>query len=148
MTNFHPVDVHVGARLRERRPRLRISLAKAAKAIGVTYQQVLKYETGDSSIAPVHLLGLAKVLGVRVSYFFDDMPPNVLAGRPVSRREGEASFGAAGTPFGRDKNPLSKPETQALLRAYWKIRHAGVRKGIYQLMQRIDAAGRAEVPRG
>ncbi len=83
---------------------------------------------------------------MRVSYFFDDMPSNVLAGRPVSLPRRKASLGDADAPFDRDKDPLKKPETQALLRAYSKIQRKDIRKGIYQLIRRIGAAGPADGP--
>src|SRR5260370_39358955 len=78
--------------------------ARSARQIGVTFQQVQKYESGDSRIAPSRLFGLAKLLDVRVSYFFDDMPSHVLAGRPVSLPRRKARLGDADAPFYRDKD--------------------------------------------
>lgn len=65
------VDRHVGARIRERRLMLGMSQQQLAEAIGVTYQQAHKYERGLNRISAGRLYGIAQVLGVPVSWFFD-----------------------------------------------------------------------------
>lgn len=65
------VDRHVGARIRERRLMLGLSQQQLAEAIGVTYQQAHKYERGLNRISAGRLYGIAQVLGVPVSWFFD-----------------------------------------------------------------------------
>lgn len=65
------VDRHVGARIRERRLLLGMSQQQLAEAIGVTYQQAHKYERGLNRISAGRLYGIAQVLGVPVSWFFD-----------------------------------------------------------------------------
>lgn len=65
------VDRHVGARIRERRLLLGMSQQQLAEAIGVTYQQAHKYERGLNRISAGRLYGIAEVLGVPVSWFFD-----------------------------------------------------------------------------
>jgi transcriptional regulator with XRE-family HTH domain len=64
------MDRHVGARMRERRNRLRLTQQELAKLIGLTYQQVHKYETGINRLAAGRLHQLAGALGVEVGYFF------------------------------------------------------------------------------
>lgn len=65
------VDRHVGVRIRERRLMLGMSQQQLAEAIGVTYQQAHKYERGLNRISAGRLYGIAQVLGVPVSWFFD-----------------------------------------------------------------------------
>lgn len=65
------IDRHVGARIRERRLLLGMSQQQLAEAIGVTYQQAHKYERGLNRISAGRLYGIAQVLGVPVSWFFD-----------------------------------------------------------------------------
>src|ERR1700754_5359952 len=105
MARSHPVDVHVGARMRQRRSLLGMSQTNLGSAVGLTFQQIQKYERGSNRIASSRLFEFAKVLDVPVSYFFDEMPVNALAGRPMSGRR-RTDFGEAATPFEQDKDPM------------------------------------------
>src|SRR5258708_33966085 len=144
MARSHPVDVHVGARMRQRRTLLGMSQEKLGTAVGLTFQQIQKYECGSNRIGSSRLFEFAKVLGVPGAYFFDEMPSNALAGRPMSGR-GRKSFGEAATPFEREKDPLIKRETLELMRAYYKIREARVRKGSFAVRNAGGAASHASV---
>src|SRR5512145_1807794 len=73
----NPIDVHVGSRVRLRRTLLGMSQEKLGEAIGLTFQQVQKYERGANRIGSSRLFDLARVLDVPVSYFFEDMAPGV-----------------------------------------------------------------------
>ncbi len=83
---LHPVDVHVGARVRQRRTLLGMNQTKLGQAIGLTFQQVQKYERGTNRISASRLFELSQVLDVPIQYFFDDMPPEVAAASPGGRR--------------------------------------------------------------
>ena len=144
MAKSHPVDIHVGQRMRQRRMLLGMSQEKVGTAVGLTFQQIQKYERGSNRIGSSRLFEFAKVLGVPVSYFFDEMPSNALAGRPMSGR-GRKGFGEAATPFDHVKDPLIKRETLELVRAYYKIRKSRVRKGIFDVVKAVGAASHAEV---
>ena len=143
MARSHPVDVHVGSRMRQRRTLLGMSQTKLGNAVGLTFQQIQKYERGSNRIGSRRLFEFAKVLDVPVSHFFEDMPSNALAGRPMSGR-GRKGFGEAGTPFEQEKDPLIKRETLELVRAYYKIREARVRKRIFETVKAVGAASHAE----
>jgi transcriptional regulator with XRE-family HTH domain len=67
------IDRHVGARIRERRIKLGLTQPELAKLIGVTYQQVHKYEKGSNRIAASRLHQIAQALNVEVSYFFEGL---------------------------------------------------------------------------
>jgi transcriptional regulator with XRE-family HTH domain len=116
MAKSHNVDVHVGARMRQRRSLLGMSQTKVGDAVGLTFQQIQKYERGSNRIGSSRLFEFAKVLDVPVSYFFDEMPSNALSGRRMSGR-GRKGFGDAGTPFEQEKDPLIKRETLELAHA-------------------------------
>jgi transcriptional regulator with XRE-family HTH domain len=142
MAKFHPVDVYVGTRIRQRRTLLAMSQTKLGDAVGLTFQQIQKYEHGANRCASSRLYEFAKVLDVPVSYFFDEMP--ALSGRPISGR-GRKGFGEVGTPLEREKDLLIKRETLELVRAYYKIREGRVRKPIFEMVKAMGAASHAEV---
>lgn len=124
-----------------------MSQTAVGNAAGLTFQQVQKYERGSNRISASRLLEFAKVLDVPISYFFDEMPANVLRGRPVSGRAGKNAREAS-TPFVQEKDPLVKRETLELVRAYYKIRETRVRKRIYDTVKALGAASQAEVLAG
>src|SRR5436853_835780 len=69
----NPIDVRVGSRVRLRRTLLGMSQEKLGEAIGLTFQQVQKYERGANRVGASRLYDLSKVLDVPVSYFFEEM---------------------------------------------------------------------------
>lgn len=126
-SNPNPVDIHVGGRIRLRRTLLGMSQEKLGKAIGLTFQQVQKYERGTNRVGSSRLFQLAKVLNVPVSFFFDDMPNEVSGGN--------SALAEPGKPF--EHNPFTKRETLELVRAYHKIGDRGVRKRVFELVKAI-----------
>ena len=69
----HPVDVHVGKRIRHRRWTLGTTQQQLADHVGIKFQQIQKYETGANRVSASRLWDIASALGVPVSYFFEDM---------------------------------------------------------------------------
>ncbi len=132
----HPVDVHVGARLKQRRRLLGITQTDLGDAIGVTFQQVQKYESSTNRIGASRIFDLARVLDVPVNFFFEDMPTAVAAISPATKRRGKAK-----KLTGFEPNLMVKRETLELVRAYYEIEDADVRKGVYQLTKAMGAAG-------
>src|SRR5271165_4852701 len=83
-----PIDIHVGSRIRLRRTLLGMSQERLGEALGLTFQQVQKYERGVNRVGASRLFDLSRVLDVPISFFFDDMP-DALAntyGAQTSRR--------------------------------------------------------------
>jgi len=70
----NPVDVHVGSRVRLRRMLLGMSQEKLGEHLGLTFQQIQKYEKGINRIGASRLFDLAKVLGVPVQFFYEELP--------------------------------------------------------------------------
>jgi transcriptional regulator with XRE-family HTH domain len=130
--------------MRQRRSLLGMSQTNLGTAVGLTFQQIQKYERGSNRVGSSRLYEFAKVLDVPVSYFFDEMPSNVLAGRPMAGR-GKKGFGEAATPFEQEKDPLVKRETLELVRAYYKIRENRVRQRVFEMVKAVGAASHAEV---
>ena len=123
---------------------LAMSQTRLAEAVGLTFQQIQKYERGANRMGSSRLYEFAKVLDVPVSYFFDEMPSNALSSRLMSGR-GRKGFGEAATPFEQQKDPLIKRETLELVRAYYKIREDRVRRRIFEMVKAVGAASHAEV---
>src|SRR5688572_33120395 len=78
----NPIDVHVGSRIRLRRTLLGLSQEKLAEAIGLTFQQVQKYEKGANRVSSSRLMDIAKVLEVDIAYFFAEMSAAVAGQTP------------------------------------------------------------------
>jgi transcriptional regulator with XRE-family HTH domain len=131
-----PVDVHVGARLKQRRKLLGMTQTDLGDAIGLTFQQVQKYERGVNRIGASRLLALTQVLDVSINYFFEDMPTAVAAISPATKRRGKAKKLPSYAP-----DIMVKRETLELVRAYYKIEDADARKGVYQLTKAMGDAG-------
>ncbi len=103
------IDKHVGARVRERRQLLGLSLEAMARLINVTYQQTQKYETGGSRIAAARLYVIAQALGVDVDYFFE--------GLDRSSARGLTSQQTMLLDLARDFVRISTPKQQVALHA-------------------------------
>ena len=110
MPRLHPVDVHVGVRLRQRRNLVGLSQTKLSRSVGLTFpaQQIQKYENGTNRISSSRLYEFAKVLNVPVSYFFDEMPSKALSGRLMAGRGREGFRGRLALPFKQEKDPLDQ----------------------------------------
>ncbi len=131
-----PVDVHAGERVRLRRKLLGMTQTDLGDALELSFQQVQKNERGVNRIGASRLLALARVLDVPIIYFFEDMPPEVAAIPPATKGRGKAKK----LP-GYESDIMVKRETLDLVRAYYKIEGADVRKGVYQLTKAMGAAG-------
>jgi transcriptional regulator with XRE-family HTH domain len=127
----HPIDVHIGSRIRLRRATLGLSQATLGEAIGITFQQVQKYERGANRIGAGRLLEVARVLDVPIGFFYDDIDPAqapaILAGSAEPARA---------TP---DRDPLQQPETLELVRAYTEITDTKIRLHLLQLAKALSA---------
>src|SRR5512134_3543115 len=76
----NPVDIHVGSRVRLRRTLLGLSQEKLGEAVGLTFQQIQKYERGANRIGASRLFEFSRILDVPVSFFFDDMNERAKSG--------------------------------------------------------------------
>ena len=108
--------------------------AKLGEALGVSYQQMQKYENGTNRISASRLFGISRVLDVPIQYFFDDMPAAVAASSPA--RGG----GKAEKLPNHEPDPMATRETLGLVRAHYKIEDANVRQRVYELIKVLGAA--------
>lgn len=126
----HPVDIHVGSRVRLRRTMLGMSQEKLGEAVGLTFQQIQKYERGANRIGSSRIYQFSRILDVPVSFFFEDMPAEAL------KAPGVAVKGLSDTQQApMDDDPMSKRETLELIRAYYRISDPRVRKRLYDLLR-------------
>jgi transcriptional regulator with XRE-family HTH domain len=134
-----PIDVHVGSRVRLRRTLLGMSQEKLGEALGLTFQQVQKYERGVNRIGASRLFDLARVLDVPVSFFFDDMPDAMGANPAVGGRR-SGGYGLSEAQEGFDDDTLHRRETLELVRAYYRITDPAVRKRVFDLIKSLAPA--------
>lgn len=131
--NPNPVDVHVGARVRLRRTLLGMSQERLGEALGLTFQQVQKYERGANRVGASRLFDLARALQVPVGFFFDDLPAGLADGAPPS----------APAP---DDDPMQRRETIELVRAFYRIADPMARRRLYELTRSIADAIEGDEP--
>ena len=124
----NPVDIHVGSRVRLRRTLLGMSQEKLGTAVGLTFQQIQKYERGANRIGSSRLFQFAQVLDVPVSFFFDDMPEEIARSQPGASLNASESF---------QQDQFARRETLELVRAYYKIRNPNVRKRVFELTKAV-----------
>jgi transcriptional regulator with XRE-family HTH domain len=132
MSTPHPVDVHVGRRLRLKRTILGLSQDSVGKEIGVTFQQIQKYERGINRMGASRLYDFAKALGVNVSYFFEGYGDYAME---------EVSNYALGEPpsAGFEGEKINNRETLEVMRAYYRIKSPALRKRIIELIKAMAA---------
>jgi len=129
----NPIDIHVGARVRLRRNLLGLTMQTLAKAVGVTYQQLQKYEWGVNRIGASRLFNLSQVLDVPISFFFDDLSPAAAGAGRKRRAKGFSEASATALDF----DVLSNRETIKLIRAYYRVTDPQLRKRVLDLLEAI-----------
>jgi transcriptional regulator with XRE-family HTH domain len=126
----HPVDAHVGKRVRMRRLMLGLSQTNLGEALGVTFQQVQKYEKGTNRISASSLQRISEILQVPVKFFFE--------GAPHLRGQPHAESDAASPQFVSDY--LATSDGLHLTKAYVEIRDPKIRRSIVKLVEQIAGA--------
>jgi transcriptional regulator with XRE-family HTH domain len=125
----NPTDKHVGSRVRMRRMMLGMSQEKLGDALGLTFQQVQKYEKGTNRIGASRLQQISQILQVPVSFFFEGAPVAVTAIR--SEGMGEAPSPAYVSDF------LATSDGLALTKAFMRIEDSKLRRRIVELVEQI-----------
>jgi len=129
------VDVHVGSRLRLRRMLLGMSQEKLARTIGLSFQQVQKYECGNNRIGAGRLYDLSRALDVPVSFFYEDIAPApVEPPKSVKSDDDAVKDEAVAVNPGA---PVMNRETLELVRAYLKITDPQLRRRVFELAKAI-----------
>ena len=131
-----PIDIHVGKRIKLRRTLLHISQEQLAGDIGVTFQQVQKYESGHNRVSASRLFDISRVLNCPIAYFFEDIGPETTGDRSTpAARSGEAM---AEEVAALDADPMQRTETLELVRAYWRLHNADLRRNVLELLSNIS----------
>ncbi|MFN3744081.1 MAG: helix-turn-helix domain-containing protein [Hyphomicrobiaceae bacterium] len=126
----NPIDVHVGNRVRLQRMLIGISQEKLGERLGLTFQQVQKYEKGINRIGASRLFELSRVLGVPVQFFYEDAP---VGGAQQSQTPGFAERPSDSHVF----EFLSSREGLELNRAFSRITDPKVRKSVLDLVRSL-----------
>ncbi len=122
------IDAHVGSRVRQRRMLLGMSQEKLGKAVGLTFQQIQKYERGINRIGASRLFTLSKVLSVPIAFFFEEMPRALAAAGAKAR-----GFADASVKF--EASPMASRETAEMIRAYYRINDPKQRRRVLELLR-------------
>ena len=133
----NPVDVHLGRRLRLRRILLGISQEELGEAIGLTFQQIQKYEYGLNRVGTSRLWDLSRALGCPVSFFFEEMDDKIAEASPRNlATEGIDLSGIEEHRAGIDA--ATRREALLLVRAYSTIKQPDVRRKILELANSLS----------
>jgi transcriptional regulator with XRE-family HTH domain len=122
----NPIDIHVGGRIRLRRNMLGLSQEKLGESLGITFQQIQKYEKGTNRVGASRLQAIASILEVPVAFFFEDAP-----GGPAAEGLSEESQTTYVVDF------LSSTEGLRLNRAFVRISDPKVRAKIIDLVRAL-----------
>jgi transcriptional regulator with XRE-family HTH domain len=121
-----PVDRHIGSRVRTRRVTLGMSQEKLADALGLTFQQVQKYEKGTNRIGASRLLHIASILDVSIEFFFEGLP---------ELRCGDSTGDSVMAEF------MTIPESDQLVRGFLRLKDGEARKRVVDLVDWLASAG-------
>lgn len=122
----NPIDVHVGGRIRMRRNMLGMSQEKLGESLGITFQQVQKYEKGTNRVGASRLQDIASILNTPVSFFFEDAPNKESSANPVRAEEGPNAFAL---------EFCTSAEGLMLNRAFVKIQNPKLRRRVIDLVR-------------
>ena len=114
----HPIDIYVGKRIRDRRKYLRLTQRSLGEELGVTFQQIQKYEQGKNRVSSSSLYKLARLLDVAIGYFFED-----IGGKPC------------GCANGKKFDAYQRQETRDIVSAHQRIADPADRDKLMQLIR-------------
>jgi len=132
----NPIDVHVGLQVRLRRKELKISQEKLAETLGLTFQQVQKYERGTNRISASKLYEIARSLRVSIAWFFEGLS---------DPQEGRGKGGPDNDMAPSAQSFLMTPEGIDLANLFPKIEHPRVRRRLVDLVRSMTEARDSEL---
>ena len=130
----NPIDVHVGNRIRLRRTLLGYSQEKLASLLGLTFQQVQKYERGNNRVGASRLWDISKVLDVPINFFYEDMDREVAQQSPRVFSAPESALCFEESHEEIDMDPMKQQETLELVKAYYRIPNRKAAKYLFDLI--------------
>ena len=126
---LNPIDKYVGSRVRMGRRKLNMSQTDLGNALGLTFQQVQKYEKGSNRVSASRLQQLSKILQVPVPFFFEGAPASI--GWPAANESADAPSPSFVSDF------LATSEGMDLVRAFTCVEDAKLRRAIVRLVEQI-----------
>jgi len=128
----NPIDIHVGKRLRMQRMIRGLSQEALGQILGLTFQQIQKYESGTNRIGASRLYDLARALEVTIDYFYEEIPPQVMAASPRHLARNGGTEPEVSPPA-----PLNSREALDLIRTYYRIPDPRVRRRVHELARAL-----------
>jgi transcriptional regulator with XRE-family HTH domain len=128
------IDVYIGQRIRLRRDMLGITQKQLATACGVSFQQIQKYESGETRLVSERLYQLGLVLDVPVSFLFSGLPNQTPASDFISVKK-KPGYGVSSPKVG---DPLAKNESLELLKVDWKLSSDDTRENVMKLLRSVN----------
>ena len=130
----HPIDVHVGGRVRMRRMLVGMSQERLGEQLGLTFQQVQKYEKGTNRIGASRLFEISGILGVPVAFFYEGLNIDAKAA-PGMAEAAQQGF---------DATLMTSADGLQLNRAFFRIKDSAVRRRLIDLVKAIAETGQAD----
>jgi transcriptional regulator with XRE-family HTH domain len=121
---IHPIDIYVGGRMRLRRIQLGLSQGALASKIGVSFQAVQKYESGDIRISASRLYDVAQAMEVSPAFFFEGYPDGIVA-KNIAQESSPAS------------ETFDRREVMSLIRGYYGIRDPQLQADVLRLISKL-----------
>lgn len=131
----NPIDIHVGSRVRMRRMLVSMSQEKLGEQLGLTFQQVQKYEKGANRIGASRLFQISQILSVPVDFFFDGLQPEDVPGHPGFADSNRSHF---------ELDILSTSEGIQLNSAFFSIKDPNIRKKMLDLLKVLGNSEKSE----
>ncbi len=131
----NPVDIHIGNRLKLRRQFLRISQQQMGKMLGLTFQQVQKYEKGQNRISGSRLWDFACVLGVDVNFFYTDMDREIISQSPRCLNH-VVTQNSATIPY----DPMQSERALKITKAFLQIKNRSIADSLYNLIINLNTS--------
>lgn len=135
----NPVDVHVGRRIRLRRLSLNLTQGEIADMLGLTFQQIQKYEQGKNRIAASRLWDIANIFNVSITFFYQDMDEKTSDQSPRMLQISANGISAEKTYSFLKDDPMMRDETLQLVTAYYNIANRRIAQKILELIKFLSA---------
>lgn len=133
----NPIDIHVGSRVKLRREMLGMSQEKLALLLGLTFQQVQKYESGKNRIGASRLWDVSKVLETPISFFYEDMDKSVANQSPRNLIIPAQILDSQNIIIEQEADPMHKTESLELIKAYYKINNRKIANCLFNLVMSL-----------
>ena len=131
-----PIDVHVGSRVKLRRSLMNLSQSELAKMLGITFQQVQKYERGANRVSASRLFHLGQILNVPIEFFFEGFnskKPQQAYGFAESKQEDFSWI------EDNEGDLMERKETLELVRTYYQVQDESVRRNFLKMLKALIA---------